>query len=72
MLSWDEFDKEDGADISGAKPAASVIDMSLEKLDKDGSAAAHAARAAPLVSACACPPAWPALCQQGLGSVHTL
>ncbi|MDO8696658.1 MAG: ribonucleotide-diphosphate reductase subunit beta, partial [Pseudomonas sp.] len=46
MLSWDEFDKDDGADIGGAKPAASVIDMSLEKLDKDGSAAAHAARAA--------------------------
>ena len=46
MLSWDEFDNDDGADISGAKPAASVIDMSLDKLDKDGNAAAHAARAA--------------------------
>ncbi|MES2821143.1 MAG: ribonucleotide-diphosphate reductase subunit beta [Pseudomonadota bacterium] len=46
MLSWDEFDKEDGevGQASGTH-AASVVDMSLEKLDKAGGAAAHEARA---------------------------
>ncbi len=45
MLSWDEFDKEDGDLAKPAGAAASVVDMSLEKLDKDGNAAAHEARA---------------------------
>ncbi|WP_137818366.1 ribonucleotide-diphosphate reductase subunit beta [Pseudomonas sp. 2FG] len=45
MLSWDEFDKEDGDLAKPAGAAATVVDMSLEKLDKDGNAAAHEARA---------------------------
>jgi ribonucleoside-diphosphate reductase beta chain len=46
MLSWDEFDKEDGAEAAAAsKHNPQVADMSLDKLDQAGDAAAHEARA---------------------------
>jgi ribonucleoside-diphosphate reductase beta chain len=46
MLSWDEFEKEDGDNIA-ANPATAhqSNDMPLEKLDSVGGAAAHDARA---------------------------
>jgi ribonucleoside-diphosphate reductase beta chain len=41
MLSWDEFDKEDGAEAAAAsKHNPQVADMSLDKLDQAGDAAA--------------------------------
>ena len=45
MLSWDEFDKEDEVDLNAVKPALTVVEMSLDKLDKDGQTAAIEARA---------------------------
>ncbi|WP_369959650.1 ribonucleotide-diphosphate reductase subunit beta [Pseudomonas sp. MBLB4123] len=47
MLSWDEFDKEDGADAAVATTAAAAqaADMGLDKLDQVGGAAAVEARA---------------------------
>ena len=45
MLSWDEFDKEDEIDLNAVKPAPTVVEMSLDKLDKDGQNAAVEARA---------------------------
>lgn len=46
MLSWDEFDKEDGADAAVASTTtAQLADMSLDKLDQVGGAAAVEARA---------------------------
>ena len=45
MLSWDEFDKEDEVDLNAVKPAPTVVEMSLDKLDKDGQNAAVEARA---------------------------
>ena len=41
MLSWDEFDKEDGTDaVVANKAAAHMADMSIDKLDQVGGAAA--------------------------------
>ena len=46
MLSWDEFDKEDGADaVVANKASAQLADMSIDKLDLVGGAAAVEARA---------------------------
>ncbi|WP_405120377.1 ribonucleotide-diphosphate reductase subunit beta [Pseudomonas leptonychotis] len=46
MLSWDEFDKEDGTDAVVANSAtAHVADMNIDKLDQVGGAAAVEARA---------------------------
>lgn len=46
MLSWDEFDKEDGADAAVAnKATAQLADMNIDKLDHAGGAAALEARA---------------------------
>ena len=46
MLSWDEFDKEDGADAAVAsKTTAQLADMNIDKLDQVGGAAALEARA---------------------------
>ncbi|MBU2255957.1 MAG: ribonucleotide-diphosphate reductase subunit beta, partial [Gammaproteobacteria bacterium] len=46
MLSWDEFDKEDGTDaVVANKAAAHMADMSIDKLDQVGGAAAVEARA---------------------------
>lgn len=46
MLSWDEFDKEDGSDAVVANNAsAQLADMSFDKLDQVGGAAAVEARA---------------------------
>uniref|UniRef100_UPI000A5324A8 ribonucleotide-diphosphate reductase subunit beta n=1 Tax=Pseudomonas sp. Ga0074129 TaxID=1752219 RepID=UPI000A5324A8 len=46
MLSWDEFDKEDGADAAVAsKATAQLADMNIDKLDQVGGAAALEARA---------------------------
>ena len=45
MLSWDEFDKEDEVDLNAVKAAPTVVEMSLDKLDKDGQNAAVEARA---------------------------
>ncbi|WP_339462220.1 ribonucleotide-diphosphate reductase subunit beta [Pseudomonas sp. EA_105y_Pfl2_R69] len=46
MLSWDEFDKEDGADAAVASnTTAQVADMNIDKLDQVGGAAAVEARA---------------------------
>ncbi|CAE6909635.1 MULTISPECIES: ribonucleotide-diphosphate reductase subunit beta [Pseudomonas] len=47
MLSWDEFDKEDGAETAAASSnaAASMADMNIDKLDQVGDAAAQEARA---------------------------
>ncbi|MDX1722648.1 MAG: ribonucleotide-diphosphate reductase subunit beta [Pseudomonas sp.] len=46
MLSWDEFDKEDGADAAVAgNTTAQVADMNIDKLDQVGGAAAVEARA---------------------------
>ena len=46
MLSWDEFDKEDGADaVVANKASAQLADMSIDKLDQVGGAAAVEARA---------------------------
>ena len=46
MLSWDEFDKEDGADaVVANKATAQLADMSIDKLDQVGGAAAVEARA---------------------------
>ena len=46
MLSWDEFDKEDGADAVVANNAtAQQADMGFDKLDQVGGAAAVEARA---------------------------
>ena len=46
MLSWDEFDKEDGTDAVVANSAtAQVADMNIDKLDQVGGAAAVEARA---------------------------
>ena len=37
MLSWDEFDKEDGADaVVANKASAQLADMSIDKLDQVG------------------------------------
>ncbi|MEK1940265.1 MAG: ribonucleotide-diphosphate reductase subunit beta, partial [Pseudomonas sp.] len=44
MLSWDEFDKEDSAETA-ATTAATVTDMSLDKLNQVGGNAALEARA---------------------------
>ncbi|HEX5737501.1 MAG TPA: hypothetical protein VFY22_03245, partial [Hydrogenophaga sp.] len=46
MLSWDEFDKEDGADVAVASTTtAQATELNLDKLDQAGDAAAHEARA---------------------------
>ncbi|WP_079202678.1 ribonucleotide-diphosphate reductase subunit beta [Pseudomonas sp. CC6-YY-74] len=46
MLSWDEFDKEDGADAAVASnTTAQITDMNIDKLDQVGGAAAVEARA---------------------------
>jgi len=46
MLSWDEFDKEDGADaVATNKASAHMADMNIDKLDQVGGAAALEARA---------------------------
>jgi len=46
MLSWDEFDKEDGADAAVAgNTTAQIADMNIDKLDQVGGAAAVEARA---------------------------
>ncbi|GLK89387.1 ribonucleotide-diphosphate reductase subunit beta [Pseudomonas turukhanskensis] len=45
MLSWDEFDKEDGAETAAATTTATVNDMSLDKLNQVGGNAALEARA---------------------------
>ena len=45
MLSWDEFDKEDEVALNAVKAAPTVVEMSLDKLDKDGQNAAVEARA---------------------------
>ncbi|MDR7026462.1 ribonucleotide-diphosphate reductase subunit beta [Pseudomonas peli] len=46
MLSWDEFDKEDGADaVVANKASAQLADMGIDKLDQVGGAAAVEARA---------------------------
>ena len=46
MLSWDEFDKEDGADaVVANKATAQLADMNIDKLDQAGGAAAVEARA---------------------------
>ncbi|MFZ3154231.1 ribonucleotide-diphosphate reductase subunit beta [Pseudomonas sp.] len=46
MLSWDEFDKEDGSDaVVANKASAQLADMSIDKLDQVGGAAAVEARA---------------------------
>ena len=46
MLSWDEFDKEDGADaVVASNTTAQVADMNIDKLDQVGGAAAVEARA---------------------------
>ncbi len=46
MLSWDEFDKEDGTDaVVANKATAQLADMSIDKLDQVGGAAAVEARA---------------------------
>ncbi len=45
MLSWDEFDKEDGAETTAATTTATVNDMSLDKLNQVGGNAAQEARA---------------------------
>ncbi|WP_339412336.1 MULTISPECIES: ribonucleotide-diphosphate reductase subunit beta [unclassified Pseudomonas] len=46
MLSWDEFDKEDGAEaVVTNKATAHMADMSIDKLDQVGGAAAVEARA---------------------------
>ena len=47
MLSWDEFDKEDGSDnfAAAAKPAAPVVEASLEKLDNDAAGSVEESRA---------------------------
>ncbi|MBM7060683.1 ribonucleotide-diphosphate reductase subunit beta [Pseudomonas sp. UL073] len=46
MLSWDEFDKEDGADaVVAAKPAAAVVTAALDKLDDEAAGSVEEARA---------------------------
>jgi ribonucleoside-diphosphate reductase beta chain len=46
MLSWDEFDKEDGADaVVANNTAAQMAEMGIDKLDQVGGAAAVDARA---------------------------
>ena len=46
MLSWDEFDKDDDADVAVAnKASVQTADMSIDKLDQVGGAAAVEARA---------------------------
>ncbi|MBU2067110.1 MAG: ribonucleotide-diphosphate reductase subunit beta [Gammaproteobacteria bacterium] len=46
MLSWDEFDKDDGTDTAAAHSnTAQVADMNIDKLDQVGGAAAVEARA---------------------------
>lgn len=46
MLSWDEFDKEDGSDaVVANKASAQLAEMSIDKLDQVGGAAAVEARA---------------------------
>jgi ribonucleoside-diphosphate reductase beta chain len=46
MLSWDEFDKEDGADaVVANNAAAQMAEMGIDKLDQVGGAAAVDARA---------------------------
>jgi ribonucleoside-diphosphate reductase beta chain len=46
MLSWDEFDKEDGADaVVANNTAAQMAEMGIDKLDQVGGAAAVEARA---------------------------
>ena len=46
MLSWDEFDKEEGADAAASSnTTAQVADMNIDKLDQVGGAAAVEARA---------------------------
>ena len=46
MLSWDEFDKEDGTEaVVANKATAQAADMSIDKLDQVGGAAAVEARA---------------------------
>ena len=55
MLSWDEFDKEDGeVAAKGATPAQANAAATLDKLDSAGDAAAQEARAA--VGACVAAP----------------
>lgn len=44
MLSWDEFDKEDGAEAA-AKPAAAVVGAALDQLDDDAAGSVEEARA---------------------------
>ncbi|MBU0808093.1 MULTISPECIES: ribonucleotide-diphosphate reductase subunit beta [Pseudomonas] len=46
MLSWDEFDKDDDAEVAVAnKASVQTADMSIDKLDQVGGAAAVEARA---------------------------
>ncbi|MDX5373099.1 MAG: ribonucleotide-diphosphate reductase subunit beta [Pseudomonadaceae bacterium] len=44
MLSWDEFDKEDGAEAA-AKPAAAVVGAAADQLDDDAAGSVEEARA---------------------------
>ena len=47
MLSWDEFDKEEGADAAASSnTTAQVADMNIDKLDQVGGAAPHYVEAA--------------------------
>ena len=46
MLSWDEFDKEDGAEAAAtAAPAAAVVGAALDKLDNEAAGSVQEARA---------------------------
>ncbi|MBB2494862.1 ribonucleotide-diphosphate reductase subunit beta [Aquipseudomonas campi] len=44
MLSWDEFDKEDGAEAAAA-PAAAVVGAAIDKLDDEAAGSVQEARA---------------------------
>lgn len=44
MLSWDEFDKEEGAEAA-AKPAAAVVGAAVDQLDDDAAGSVEEARA---------------------------
>ncbi|WP_277053270.1 ribonucleotide-diphosphate reductase subunit beta, partial [Zestomonas thermotolerans] len=45
MLSWDEFDKEDGAEAVAAKPAAPIVTAALDRLDDEAAGSVEDARA---------------------------
>src|SRR5690606_32134041 len=44
MLSWDEFDKEDGAEAA-AKPTSPVVGAAIDKLDDEAAGSVQEARA---------------------------